>query len=149
MSGIFNFENDVFRSYLACSTVAVLKMMAFAPLTAYYRKRDKAFANPEDAKRHKAEMKTSQQVERVRRCHRNDLENIPAFLALGAMYLAINPDPTIAVWHFRIFAASRIFYTVGYLSAISPIRGINFVLGTIVNWSMAGQILYSVCTYAK
>ncbi|XP_077987184.1 microsomal glutathione S-transferase 1-like [Glandiceps talaboti] len=142
MSAMFNFENDVFRSYLACSTIAVLKMMAFAPLTAYYRKRDKAFANPEDAKRHTAELKTSLQVERVRRCHRNDLENIPAFLALGAMYLAINPDPTIAVWHFRIFAASRI-------SAISQIRGINFVLGTIVNWSMAGQILYSVCTYAN
>ncbi|KAH9488134.1 Microsomal glutathione S-transferase 1 [Bulinus truncatus] len=57
-------------------------------------------------------------VERVRRCHRNDLENILPFVLLGLLYLATDPDPNIASIILRIFTASRFFHTIVYLFAI-------------------------------
>ena len=37
------------------------------------------------------------------RNHLNDMENIPVFLFLGLLYVATNPTPSVALWHFRIF----------------------------------------------
>ena len=35
-------------------------------------------------------------VERVRRAHQNDLENIPIFLILALFYVTTDPDPDMA-----------------------------------------------------
>ena len=38
----------------------------------------------------------------VRKAHLNDLENILPFLLLSVLYVATNPNPTVALWHFRV-----------------------------------------------
>ncbi|XP_070532459.1 microsomal glutathione S-transferase 1-like [Ptychodera flava] len=142
-------ENEAVRSFVTWGTVCVVKMLAMGPLTARQRFKTMVFANPEDnpgSKKHDAPA-VSENVERVRRCHLNDLENIPAFLALGAMLLVTNPSATIAIWHFRIFAVSRLLHTVCYLNGIQPFRALCYMVGTSVNLSMAGQILY--CIFAN
>ena len=48
------------------------------------------------------------------RNHLNDIENIIPFVLIGAFYVITQPTPSTALWHFRIFAASRFAHTVTY-----------------------------------
>jgi uncharacterized MAPEG superfamily protein len=76
------------------------------------------------------------------RNHLNDLENIPAFLLLGFIYILTNPAPGVAIWHFRIYAFTRILHTIAYQVPLpQPSRFLAFMPGMIVNLSMAVQIL--------
>lgn len=38
----------------------------------------------------------------VKRAHANDIENILPFLILGFMYVAIKPEPALAMWLFKV-----------------------------------------------
>ena len=58
-------------------------------------------------------------VERVRRAHLNDLENIVPFLLLCPLYLTTGPSVCLAATLIRGFAAGRILHTVGYLNEVS------------------------------
>ena len=53
-------------------------------------------------------------VERVRRNHLNDIENIVPFVLVGLLYVGTNPDRDTALWHFRIFFVSRVLHTLTY-----------------------------------
>jgi len=84
-------------------------------------------------------------VERVRRNHLNDLENIPAFLFLALLYVATQPSPWAALLHFRLFAGSRILHTLVYQLAVpQPARALCFAAGVGVCVSMAVQILRAI-----
>lgn len=71
----------------------------------------KAFENPEDVTP-TGELKKSEDVERVRRAHLNDLENIPAFLIAALMYVMTEPQPDVALWLIRIAVIARILHTI-------------------------------------
>ncbi|CAH8873405.1 unnamed protein product [Trichobilharzia szidati] len=58
------------------------------------------------------------------------------------MYLKTNPSPFAALWHFRIFALSRLLHTPAYLFTDGhEIRGPIFMAGYAVNLSLALQCL--------
>lgn len=59
-------------------------------------------------------------VERIRRAHRNDLENILPFLIAGFFYVLINPEVFIAVNLFRATAIARIAHTLVYAVVVVP-----------------------------
>lgn len=67
--------------------------------------------NPEDASPG-AELKKDEDVERVRRAHLNDLENIPAFLIGALMYVMSEPNVTVALWLIRVAVIARILHTI-------------------------------------
>ena len=118
---------------------------------------DQVFANPEDAAispRGKVRL-DDPDVERMRRIHRNDMENIFPFLLLGLGYLTTQPSAGQAMWLFRIFTASRIIHTVVYalkvrkignglnlyvlqmlsiLQVPQPARGLAFFIGLRPDW---------------
>lgn len=72
-----------------------------------------AYENPEDIRgRENVEIKKDEDVERVRRAHLNDLENIPAFLIAGFFYVLTEPNEDLALWLFRIAVLARIAHTV-------------------------------------
>lgn len=54
-------------------------------------------------------------VERYRRAHMNDLENVPIFILIAMFYLASNPSPFWANCHLVTFTASRCLHTVAYV----------------------------------
>jgi len=138
---LFSLSNPVFASYAFYATVVLLKLLAMGPLTATKRIANKAFANAEDA-RGRGVVKTSDEVERVRRNHLNDLENIPAFLFLGLLYVATQPNLTTALWHFRVFVLSRVLHTIVYQLAVpQPARAIAFGVGFFTCVSLAVQVL--------
>ncbi|XP_053602049.1 microsomal glutathione S-transferase 1 [Plodia interpunctella] len=118
------------QSYALYSTILALKVLSMAFLTARARFSKKVFANEEDAvATTKGKVKYDDpDVERVRRAHRNDLENIPAFWILGALYLTTGPAASTAANLFRAYTAGRLIHTFVY--AIKPMpqpaRGIAF-----------------------
>ncbi|CAF1416926.1 unnamed protein product [Adineta steineri] len=145
----YTLDNTVFRNFLFYAVASTLKMMIVSLLTIRQRFRKNAFANPEDIepeKRKTIQATTSDSdVERVRRNHLNDIENIIPFVLIGFCYIACNPNATLALWHFRIFFFSRLFHTFAYQIPIrQPSRALAFLVGFVVTVSMAAQILFQV-----
>ncbi|CAF1416936.1 unnamed protein product [Adineta steineri] len=145
----YTLDNTVFRNFSFYAVASILKMMIMSPLTVRQRFRKNAFANPEDIQqqnRKTIQATTSDSdVERVRRNHLNDVENIIPFVLIGFGYIACNPNPTLAVWHFRIFFVSRLLHTFAYQIPLrQPSRAITCMIGGIATISMAIQILLQV-----
>ncbi|XP_076578517.1 microsomal glutathione S-transferase 1-like [Chaetodon auriga] len=143
-------EDDVFRAFTTYAAIVIVKMVLMGPLTAYYRITRGSFANLEDVARKSADeqkklLRTHPDVERVRRCHLNDLENIVPFLGIALLYTLTGPDLSCALLHFRVFAGSRIFHTISYVGALpQPCRGLSYLTGATVTLSMAYRVLSTV-----
>uniref|UniRef100_A0A1Y9IVB9 Microsomal glutathione S-transferase 1 n=1 Tax=Anopheles minimus TaxID=112268 RepID=A0A1Y9IVB9_9DIPT len=149
MASVFESVNDAsLRAYLFWSSVLVMKMLIMSPLTSLTRVRKMAFANPEDASAVSKKLKPKlddPDVERVRRAHLNDLENILPFFVIGFLYLLTNPAPFLAINLFRAVAVSRILHTLVYAVVVvpQPARFLAFMGAMVPNAYMALQtILY-------
>ncbi len=133
------FDRDVALTYAFYGAILGAKMLVVALLTSRQRFKKKVsvaftyfgklwqkrfssswqvFLNPEDSKLYGGESEKDSDVERVRRAHLNDMENIYLFFFLSAFYLMTGPNPLIAVNLVRVFAVSRIFHTVCYLCEV-------------------------------
>uniref|UniRef100_A0A8C3BIS0 Microsomal glutathione S-transferase 1 n=1 Tax=Cairina moschata TaxID=8855 RepID=A0A8C3BIS0_CAIMO len=129
-------DNEIFRAYATYATIVLLKMMLMSLITAYFRITRKAFVNPEDTasfgkgESAKKYLRTDADVERVRRGHLNDLENIVPFLGIGLLYALSGSDLSTALLHFRIFVGARITHTLAYLIPLpQPARGCSAAHG--------------------
>ncbi|XP_022231355.1 microsomal glutathione S-transferase 1 [Drosophila obscura] len=114
-------SNPVFACYLVWMSLLVLKMLCMSLLTARQRIKTKIFSNPEDLRLSKnSEVRFGDDhVERVRRAHRNDLENVLPFLLMSLGYVAAGPHPMVARMVIRIGASARLLHTFVY--AIVPV----------------------------
>lgn len=126
-----NINDEVFRTYIFWAALLVVKMLAMSLLTGRQRFRKKVFANPEDIQPNKkgvAPKFDDPDVERVRRAHRNDLENILPFFSVGLLYMLTNPEPFIAINLFRAVAIARILHTIVYAVVVipQPARGLSW-----------------------
>ncbi|CAF4394904.1 unnamed protein product, partial [Adineta steineri] len=84
-------------------------------------------------------------VERFRRNHLNDIENIVPFVLVGLFYVGTNPDRDTALWHFRVFFISRVLHTLTYQLALpQPSRFITCAIGYLTTLSMASRVLLNV-----
>lgn len=143
-------EDEVFMAFTTYAVIVVVKMLLMAPLTVFYRMTRGAFANEEDVARKPAEerkklLRSHPDVERVRRCHQNDIETIIPFVLVGLLYALTGPVLSAALLHFRIFAGSRICHTIAYLFSLpQPSRGLSWVIGLLVNFSMSYSVLSTV-----
>jgi len=135
----------VFQSYAFFSAILVVKMLLMSFLTARQRFSKKSFANPEDVTHDKkAKVTTSDpDVERVRRAHLNDLENILPFFICGFLYCFTSPDPSTANLIFKIFTGARITHTLVYAVFVipQPSRAISWAVGQICTLYMAAKII--------
>lgn len=103
------------------------------------------FINPEDLPSKELKIKTGdEEVERVRRAHRNDLENVLPFFVVGLLYLLTNPGEFLAVNLIRAFAVSRIVHSAVYALCVVPkVRGPAFGVGLLITAYMAvSTIIY-------
>lgn len=137
-------DNPAVQSYLLYSSVLGLKVLGMAFLTARVRYAKNVFANPEDAAAKKGKVKYDDpDVERVRRAHLNDLENIPVFWVLGALYLTTAPSAWLATTLFRVYTAGRVIHTLVY--AVKPLpqpaRGIAFGIPLMITFYMGVKVI--------
>ncbi|XP_041725216.2 microsomal glutathione S-transferase 1-like [Coregonus clupeaformis] len=141
-------DSEVFLAFSTYATVIVLKMMLMSPMTAYFRFTRKCFANMEDTgmaktpEEKKKMLRVDPDVERVRRCHQNDLENIIPFVVIGLLYTLTGPDLSAALLHFRVFVGSRLCHTVAYVLPLpQPSRALAWMVGMGATFSMAYRVL--------
>ena len=123
-NGSYALSNPVFSSLAGYSSLALLKMLGMSTYTLAQRFRTSNFGTPEDdiykqlANRLGLSGSSSSakpdSVERARNNHLNDLENIIPFVLIGLFYVGTRPKFDYALWHFRIFLASRILHTIAY-----------------------------------
>ena len=98
-------ENPVFVVYAIAASIMALKIMGQGWMTVYRMlKSDSGLASPEDLRPglinknpREEQLELNDYVDRSRRMHRNDLENIPAFLAIGLIFVTIDPSLLVAI----------------------------------------------------
>ncbi|KAG6458651.1 hypothetical protein O3G_MSEX010977 [Manduca sexta] len=137
-------SNPAVQSYILYSGILGLKLLSVTVLTTRVRMAKKVFANEEDAKKTKGKVKYDDpDVERVRRAHLNDLENIPAFWVLGALYLTTSPAAAWATLLFRVYTVGRVLHTIVY--AVKPLpqpaRGIAFGIPYLITLYMGVKVV--------
>ena len=119
------FENPVFVVYVIAASLMILKLMGQGWITvARMMKVGGGFLNPEDAaagmanpKPRPGQLDADDYVERSRRMHRNDLENIPAFLIAGLLFVLTQPPLWLAQVLLFGFVVSRFAHFWAYLTA--------------------------------
>nr|KAG5712069.1 hypothetical protein BaRGS_020795 [Batillaria attramentaria] len=107
---VLSFDNDTFTNFAFYSGIVLAKTLIMGPLTSQARIRHKVYGNPEDTKFFApgvAVNTTDSTVERIRRCHLNDLENVVPFTLIGLLYVSAEPDYDKALMIFRFYLTSR------------------------------------------
>ena len=144
-------ENPVFVSYAIASALLVLKIMGQGWMTVHRMlKINAGWASPEDLRKgmiNKApdptQLEVNDYVDRSRRLHRNDLENIPAFWVAGLLFAAVSPAPGLAQVLFFGFVAARALHFVAYATQQShELRATFYTIGSLIVIYMAGHVLW-------
>jgi glutathione S-transferase len=142
----FTMENPVFVTYLIATALTVLKVMGQGWMTVYrMMKVGGGYAAPEDLRPgliNKApdpkQLEVNDYVDRSRRMHRNDLENIPAFWAAGLVFVAVAPPLWVAQVLMYGFVAARAAHAVAYGTAQShEVLATFYTLGSLIVMAMA------------
>jgi uncharacterized membrane protein YecN with MAPEG domain len=139
-------ENPVFATYLIAATLMIIKMMGQGWITvARMMKIGGGFLNPEDANQgmtnpspRPGQLDADDYVERSRRMHRNDTENIPVFLVAGLLFVMTQPPLWIAQVVLFGYVASRLAHFWAYSTARShELRATFFSIGSFIVIGMA------------
>ncbi|BES92185.1 unnamed protein product [Nesidiocoris tenuis] len=139
VSKLLSLDNPVFKAYLFYSTILGLKILSVVFLIGRQRFTKKIFISPEDLRGKSAKVKTDDpDVERPRRAHQNDLENIPVFFMIALAYVLTDPSPWLAINLFRAYTVARIAHTFVYAVVVipQPARGLSWAVGYGVTWFM-------------
>ena len=85
--------NNLLHIYAFCVILLFLKMLAISCYQGFYRIKNKAFKNTEDANFVSVQARPEElpQVIRASQAWANDLENIPVFWVLGGALYCIKP----------------------------------------------------------
>jgi len=139
-------ENPVVATYVIAATLMIIKMMGQGWITvARMMKVGGGFLNPEDANPGKVnpaprpgQLDADEYVERSRRMHRNDTENIPVFLVAGLLFVLTQPPLLLAQVLLFGYAATRLGHFWAYFTAKShEIRATFFSIGSFIVIGMA------------
>lgn len=148
--GELSLTNPVFITYAIAASLMVLKIMVQGWITVVRMLANSGgFVNPEDAnagpanpKPRAGQLDVNDDVDRSRRIHRNDLENIPAFLAIGLLFVLIGPPLAAAQWLMFGFVAARLAHTIAYSTAQShEVRATFYTVGSLTVIAMAVWVL--------
>lgn len=117
----------------------VLKAQVLGAATAATRGKLKKFINPEDAMWLGGEHVNpdDEQVQRIFRAHRNDLENLLPFFVGGTIYILGGAATTAGAAYFGVFLLARYAHTFAYLKQKARLRRNAFTLGWLVTIVMS------------
>jgi uncharacterized MAPEG superfamily protein len=143
-------SNPVFTTYVICAALGVLKIMGQGWVTVYrLMKVGGGYASPEDANKgilnprpRPGQLDLDDYVDRSRRMHRNDLENIPGFLAAGLIFVLVSPPLLLAQIMMYGFVVARALHTWAYATAQShEVRSTFYTVGSVAVIYMAVHAL--------
>lgn len=151
--GALDPANPVFAIYAVSAAVMVLKIMGQGWMTVVRMMRvRRGFASPEDLRRttlnpepDPGQLELDDYVDRSRRMHRNDLENIPAFLAIGLVFVTMAPPVWLAAVLMGGFVLARLAHSVAYATAQDhEVRATFYTVGSVIVIAMAVYVLVAV-----
>ncbi|MBM4362808.1 MAG: MAPEG family protein [Deltaproteobacteria bacterium] len=143
-------QNPVFVAYVIAASIMILKAASMSWLTVVQMIRFKGgYRSPEDLKKtplnpapHPEQLGPNEPVDRSRRIHMNDLENIPFFLAAGLLFVVTDPSLPLAQWLLYGYVVTRLLHFLAYLSAqIHEIRAALWTPGSLIILFMASRAL--------
>ena len=152
---MLDFSNPAFHVYAISAALAVLKIMGQGWMTVYrMMNSNSGLASPEDLRPgpfnkdpRPAQLEINDYVDRSRRMHRNDLENIPAFLAIGLLFSMTAPPLLLAQIVMYGFVLARAFHTLAYATRQShEVRATFYTIGSIAVIYMAVHVLVFAVT---
>jgi uncharacterized MAPEG superfamily protein len=142
--------DPVVRLYVVVYLLLVLKMAAVGTYTSVLRIGRKVYATPEDYALQGLAARTTrdEDIDRVRRAHQNDLENILPFFVVGFLYLLTGPSYGAASVYLIGYLVARTLHTLFYIASLQPYRTIAFTLGGLFTLGMIVQTLVAVARAA-
>lgn len=150
---MFTTENPVFVTYMIAGAIMILKIMGQGWMTVYRMlKSNSGLASPEDLQvglinknPSPDQLEINDYVDRSRRMHRNDLENIPAFLACGLLFVAAGPSYLLANVLMYGFVGARLLHAIAYATKQThEVRATFYTIGSVVVIVMAVYVLMAV-----
>jgi glutathione S-transferase len=147
---VWSMENPVFVTYMIAAAIMILKIMGQGWMTVFRMlKSDSGLVSPEDLQTglinrnpRPEQLEINDYVDRSRRMHRNDLENIPAFLACGLLFVAASPSYLLANILMYSFVGARLIHAVAYATKQShEVRATLYTIGSVVVIIMALYVL--------
>jgi uncharacterized MAPEG superfamily protein len=138
--------DPVVRLFALVYLLLVLKIAAVGSYTSVLRLRRKVFATPEDYKLQGLTPRpiVDEDIERVRRAHQNDLENILPFFIVGLVYLMTRPSMLSAQIYGIGYLVARTLHSIFYIRSMQPHRTIAFTAGAVLTLAMLVQTLVAV-----
>jgi glutathione S-transferase len=145
-------SNPLFATYVVAATLLILKMASMSWLTvARMMRANGGFRSPEDLKKTALNPKPSptqidkvEDVERVRRVHSNDIENIPIVLVVGFLFVFTEPSLLLARILLFGYVATRLLHSAAYLTARThDTRALLWTPGSLIMIFMAGRTLFA------
>ena len=143
-------DNPVFVTYVVAASLMVIKLMGQGWMTVYRMiASDSGLVNPEDLQPGPAnrnprpeQLEANDYVDRSRRMHRNDLENIPAFLAIGLVFVITDPPAWLAYLLMYGFVVTRLAHSIAYATKQRhETRAVLFTFGSV---SVIAMAVYSL-----
>jgi glutathione S-transferase len=150
---LLTFDNPVFRYYALAAALMILKMMSQGWITVFRMiKVNGGFRYPEDTRQSfanphpdSAQLHPNEYVERSRRMHGNDVENVPLFLTGGLLYVCTAPNDATALGLFAAYALSRFAHFYVVLTARShELRAALWTVGSVIIYVMALAIMWEL-----
>jgi len=149
-------QDPLFATYAIAASLMILKTVGMAWLTVYRMMSEKGgYRSPEDLRRtplnpspDPQQLAPNERVERVRRIHQNDLENIPFFLVAGFLYVLTGPPLLLAQLLLYGYVVSRLLHFAAYLSARThDTRATLWTIGSLIIVFMAVRALLAALGY--
>jgi len=150
---LLTMENQVFEVYAIAASLMVLKIMAQGWMTVYrMMKSNSGLASPEDIQTglinknpSPSQLEVNDYVDRSRRMHRNDLENIPAFLVAALLFVTVNPALWVAQVLMYGFVLARLAHFAAYATKQThEVRATFFTIGSSIVIYMVIHVLWVI-----
>jgi glutathione S-transferase len=148
-------QDPLFATYAIAAALMILKAVAMSWLTVVRMMQAKGgFRSPEDLRKtplnpepNAKQLEPDERVERIRRIHLNDLENLPFFLAAGFLYVLTSPPLLLAQVLLYGYVVSRFLHFAAYLSARThDTRATLWTVGSLIIIFMTCRALIAAVT---
>jgi glutathione S-transferase len=143
-------HDPLFATYVVAATLMILKATSMSWLTVIRMLQvNGGFRSPEDVRKtpfnpnpNPKQLEPNDAVDRIRRIHLNDLENIPFFLAAGFFYILTEPSLLLARVLLYGYVATRLLHFGAYLTGRThDTRAKLWTPGSLILLFMAGRAL--------
>jgi len=149
-------QNPLFATYVIAATLMILKAVSMSWLTVVRMMQVKGgFRSPEDLRKtplnpepNPKQLQPDERVERIRRIHLNDLENLPFFLMAGFLYILTEPSLLLARVLLYGYVVSRLLHFAAYATARThDTRATLWTVGSLILVFMTCRTLLAALGY--